>query len=55
MSSIGLDRQPMRAPTRAIGKIKQHLTNSSLLLLLEPLRKSPEDVCATTFSIIFHS
>jgi hypothetical protein len=35
MSGIGLDRQPMREPLRAIGEIKQYLTGSSLQLLLQ--------------------
>jgi hypothetical protein len=33
MSGIGLERQPMREPLRAIGDIKQYLTDSSLQLL----------------------
>jgi hypothetical protein len=31
MSVIGIDRQPMRAPMRAIGKIEQHLKGFSVL------------------------
>jgi hypothetical protein len=35
MSGIVLVRQPMQAPTRAIGEIEQHLTGSSLQLFSE--------------------
>jgi hypothetical protein len=37
LSGIVLVRQPMQAPTRAIGEIEQHLTGSSLQLLSDAL------------------
>jgi hypothetical protein len=53
LSGIVLVRQPMQAPTRAIGEIEQHLTGSSLQLLCSRQRNAscnPSLIMKRTFS-----